>query len=168
MKVDELLKELRLFSNNIITFNPPAKEKDIEKFEKDNKIILPKDYKEILLKHNGIELLGIGFNGIYYPSNAPNSITDLYQFEHWKAENPMPLFLIPFSPDGRGNHYCFDSRNCNSKSCLIVFWQHDHHYTSIDQPDVDNNSFYEWVEEIMINDTLEYYNYDGSEKYNKV
>ena len=38
--------------------------------------------------------------------------------------------IVPFSPDGYGNHYCFDVKNHN-----IVFWEHDSDYIQ-NKPDI--------------------------------
>jgi hypothetical protein len=72
---------------------------------------------------------------------------------------------LPFSPDGRGNFYCFDTRDCdNNNSCSVVFWTSNYEYNDDDQPEQTNLSFSDWIEEVMIEWTLESYNYDGSEK----
>ncbi|MBQ2399308.1 MAG: hypothetical protein II308_04480, partial [Muribaculaceae bacterium] len=70
------------------------------------------------------------------------------------------------SPDGFGNHYCFDTSRptCNGKSCEIVFWQHDLEYDEKHVPEITHICFLDFIQEIMINDTLKYYDYDGNEK----
>ena len=91
------------------------------------------------------------------------SLEDCYQFEHFEVGNPMPDFLIPFSPDGAGNHYCFDSRQCNEESCNIIFWQHDLEL-EINEVEVVNSSFAHWVKEVVIEWTLEDFDYSGNPK----
>jgi len=71
-------------------------------------------------------------------------------------------YLVPFSPDGGGNHYCFDTRTINENSCNVVFWQHDYPYSEDDPPEVTNTSFTEWMKEVVIDWTLEDYDYDGN------
>ena len=61
-----------------------------------------------------------------------------------KWEKPMPAHLVPFSPDGFGNHYCFDV-----KSHHIVFWEHDVDYTQ-HHPIVICKSLAEFIQNEMI------------------
>ena len=61
----------------------------------------------------------------------------------------MPLHLIPFSPDGGGNYYCFDIRNNN-----IVFWDSEYDYSN-DIPEVAYNTLAEMMREVFIEWTLE-------------
>jgi hypothetical protein len=88
-------------------------------------------------------------------------LDNLYRIEHFEVGNPMPLEFFPFSPDGGGNHYCFDLSNHDDK---VYFWQHDYEYADKTEVECCNNSFYEWIQEVLIDWTLEDYNYDGSEK----
>ena len=62
------------------------------------------------------------------------------------------------------NHYCFDSTTCDEQSCKIIFWQHDIYYSNEDPPEVANNSLAEWVKEVLIDWTLEEYDYNGAER----
>ena len=93
-----------------------------------------------------------------------NSINENYIFEHEEVANPMPIELIPFAPDGYGNHYCFNTKAIAGESCEIVFWQHDYTYNEFDLPEVINSSFAEWLKEVVINWTLEDYGYDGERR----
>jgi hypothetical protein len=121
---------------------------------------LPETFKELLRQYNGINLIGTEINGIDI-NYGDSSLDKLYHNEHFEVEYPMPLELFPFSPDGRGNHYCFDLSLNNDK---VLFWQHDFNYSDKSEIEVCNNSFLEWVKEVLIDWTLEDYNYDGSEK----
>ena len=40
-------------------------------------------------------------------------------------DNPMPEALIPFAPDGGGNHYCIDTSTIEDKEAIVVLWMHD-------------------------------------------
>ena len=163
MTIETVIHELELFSTNIISLYPPMIAGKSKEFEEKYKLSLPEDYKYFIRKYNGLELMGTKVYGIY-TENTSNSLEESYIFEHWKAGNPMPLYLIPFSPDGRGNHYCFDSRYHHKNSCRIVFWQHDYFYTEDDVPDIDSISFTHWIKQEVIDLTLEDYNYDGTKK----
>jgi cell wall assembly regulator SMI1 len=163
MSIDEVIKELSLFSNRIITLNEPGNLEDIELFENTLGLKLPNDYKELLKIHNGFDLMGATIYGIGNSSHN-RSLEKIHKREHTEVANPLYECLVPFSPDGGGNHYCFDTRTINEGSCNIIFWQHDYPYAVDDPPEITNASFVEWVKEVIIDWTLEDYNYDGSEK----
>ena len=57
-----------------------------------------------------------------------------------------------------------DLSRLNKNLCPVVFWQHDYDYSDKTNLETCNNSFTEWVNEIMIAWTLEEFNYDGTEK----
>ena len=78
------------------------------------------------------------------------SIGNIYEFEHFKAAHKMPLEFLPFSPDGRGNHYCLNLSNMSNGICPVVFWQWDFDYASISDVEECNGNFLEWVEEVLI------------------
>lgn len=60
-----------------------------------------------------------------------NSLDNIFEFEHYEVENPMPVNFLPFSPDGGGNHYCLDLARNSDGICTVVFWQYDFDYDSI-------------------------------------
>jgi cell wall assembly regulator SMI1 len=76
----------------------------------------------------------------------------------------MPHHFLPFSNDGRGNHYCLDLSRLTGQSCPVVFWQWNYDYASLEEVEACNDNFVSWVKEVMIDWTLEMYNYDGSKK----
>ncbi len=97
---------------------------------------------------------------------SPVSLESIFTIEHNEVRNKMPEYLIPFSPDGLGNHYCFDMRSRDAESCSIIFWQHDLAYTDDESPEVVNASFADWVQEVVIDWTLEDFDYNGDKKIN--
>lgn len=160
---DNSLNKLYKFSNDILFLGNPISDNRIAEFEKQIGFELPSDYKYILIKHNsfslaGDEVLGLGkeFRG--------SSLEEVYHFEHEEVHNPMPKEFLPFSPDGFGNHYCFDLSRLEKNLCPVVFWQHDYEYANNEDVEVCNNNFTDWINEVMIEWTLEDINYDGSEK----
>ena len=157
----DIINELLKFSEDLLTLNSPVEPKKIQEFEKKVGLRLPNDYKEFIQNYDGVDLAGTAVYGI---STSSQSLEDMYLFEHNEVGNPMPHYLIPFSPDGGGNHYCFDTRFCNELSCNIVFWQHDYKYDELDPSEIVNHSFTDWVKDVLIGWTLEEYNYDGTEK----
>lgn len=82
---------------------------------------LPLDYRYYLFNYNWISMPG---NEVYYIVNTvPIKWPDIlrhYEWEHKEAWNPMPEYLVPFSPDWFWNHYCF-----NKKDNKIYFWDHE-------------------------------------------
>lgn len=163
MNIYEVLVELEKFSNEILSLGSPLEEGIIINFEKKYNIVLPVDYKILLRKYNGVNLYGTEIYGIDQ-SEKSYSLEQNYLFEHNEVGNGMPLYLVPFSPDGGGNHYCFDTRFNTEDSCPIIFWQHDYLYSEKDPPEVVNPSLADWIKEVMIDWVLDEYNYDGSEK----
>lgn len=159
----ETLSEIALFSEKIITLGSPTSLGEIDSFEKRTKLRLPEDYKTFLQRFNGISLLGTIVYGIV-KNEISMSIEEAYKFEHDDVDNPMFDYLIPFSPDGGGNHYCFDTTTFKDESCSIVFWQHDYPYSDSDKPEVTNESFASWLKEVVIDWTLEDYDYEGNSK----
>lgn len=162
-KCELTLHELYKFDGKILDLGPKIFDSRLEKLEEMINNILPEDFKYILKKHNGIDLAGTEIYGLS-PELKGNSIDEIYKFEHSEVENPMPEYFLPFSPDGQGNHYCLDLSKLENNICPIVFWQWDVEYESIEEVEVCNSSFTDWIDEVMIQWTLKIYNYDGTEK----
>lgn len=161
--LENIFSEFSKFSPNIIDLGFSISDNRIAFFEENNSLSLPKDFKETIKKYNGFSLQGTEVYGIGEEFRG-SSLEDVYRFEHFEANNSMPLHFVPFSPDGRGNHYCLDVSRLSDESCPVVFWQFDYFYSSLDEVETCNDSFVEWVQEIVIDWTLEDYDYDGTEK----
>ena len=159
----ETLEKLKKFSPLILELGGPILDDRIEKFEIKIGCRLPEDFKYFLRQHNSISLMGDNVYGLGEEMKG-SSLDKVYEIEHFEVENPMPKELLPFSPDGRGNHYCLDLSNISNGFAPVLFWQHDLDYDSKDEIEITNDSFSDWVQEVLINWTLEDYNYDGSEK----
>lgn len=147
--INDVLKILYSIPEKYITINGPATEDSIRSFESKWNVTLPSEYKHLIKQCNGINLMGSEILGLPIKDTRYFSIDDAYQFEHFEVCNPMPLHLIPFSPDGGGNHYCFDTRDNN-----IVFWDSEYDYTN-DTPEVVNNTLAEMIREVFLDWTLE-------------
>lgn len=163
LDLQNVLNELKKFSKEILTLNPPLKDLNLLfQFERKYNLKLPDDFKYLLSLHNGIDLMGTSIYGF----DGDENIESIYEFEHYQVVFPQYDYLVPFSNDGRGNFYCLDTSGyCNiKKSCPIVFWASNYLYNSDDQPEVTNASLSDWIKEVMIDWTLESFNYDGTEK----
>lgn len=161
--MESIIAELLKFSEDILEINSSISDDRISIFEKKYNLKLPNDFKKFITKINGFSLLG---NKVYgFDENITESIENVYHFEHFEVSYPQPLYLVPFCNDGRGNFYCIDtSKNTEAVNCPIVFWVSNYEYTNEDPPEIVNNNFLEWIKEVIIEWTLEEYNYDGSEK----
>jgi cell wall assembly regulator SMI1 len=162
-KSDETLKELQKFSDDLLDLGETITDSRLDEFEAKIGYKLPLDFRYILIKHNSFSLAGTQVYGLD-KSFRGTSLDKVYQFEHEEVEDPMFKEFLPFSPDGRGNHYCFDLSKLENDICPVVFWQHDYHYSDKDDVETCNNSFIEWVNEVVIAWALEEMNYDGTEK----
>lgn len=163
MGILNVIEELTLFSERILELKPPANIQAIADFESQFNVKLPEDYIVFLRRFNGISLMGSIVYGVGEELNAL-SLSTIFIVEHQEVANPMYDYLVPFSPDGYGSHYCFDTRTMNNNLCNVVFWQYDYPYTEEDVPEITNPSFTEWMKEVIINSTLEDYDYNGNEK----
>jgi len=161
--IQEVINEILKFSPNVLGLSEGVAEDKINAFEKQHNLVLPDDYKILLRRTNGLSLVGTVVFGIYDDA-VSSSLGGSYNIEHYEVGNEMPMHLVPFSPDGAGNHYCFDTNKFNRQSCEIVFWQHDFYYDEGDLPEVVNNSFAEWAQEVLIDWTLEDHDYEGNER----
>lgn len=163
MDISNVIEELTLFSERVLKLNPPINVQKIAEFERQFNVKLPEDYILFLKRFNGISLMGSIVYGIEEELN-PLSLSRNFIVEHREVANPMFDYLIPFSPDGYGSHYCFDIRTMNNNLCNVVFWQFDYHYTEDDPPEIANASFTEWMKEVVIDWTLQDYDYNGNER----
>jgi len=160
---DNLLSELYKFSDEMLSLGLPIGDDKLEIFERDIKFDLPFDFVYILKKHNGISLTGTGILGLDKQLKG-SSLDKVYKFEHCEVGNPMPAEFLPFSPDGFGNYYCLNLSKFEHEICPVVFWQHDIIYDDINDVEECNLSLLDWIQEVMIDWTLENTNYDGSDK----
>ena len=121
----------------------------MEEFENEIGFELPQEYKYIIKLHNGISLLGtavIGMDDCYKEA----SLDAVYKFEHSNVAHKMPNEFLPFSTDGRGNHYCLNLAKIDNGRCPVVFWQWDYDYGSVHEVEETNESLLSWIKEVMI------------------
>lgn len=162
-QLESVLSELSKFTDNVLHLGNPIIDDRLDDFEKKIGFLLPNDFKYILKKYNGFSLFGTVVYGID-SKLLDSSLDKVYQFEHYEVANKMLPEFLPFSPDGRGNHYCLDLTRINHDTCPVIFWQWDYDYNDLTKIETCNINFLEWVQEVVIDWALEDYNYDGSEK----
>jgi len=160
---EALIAEIKRFSAELLFLGAPIVDARLEIFELQIQYLLPDDFKYILTRHNKLSLMGIEVCGLD-AAYGEGSLDRVYHFETRLAANKAPAHFLPFSPDGFGNHYCLNLSEIKNGLCPVVFWQHDVFYEDPNDAEVCNDSFMNWVEEVMIEWTLNDYNYDGSEK----
>ncbi len=161
-RVDQLVHNLKQFSDVLAVFQPPADPALITAFETQHHLCLPADYKRVLMHMNGFSLMG---NDVYGIDDSPTSLAAVYHREHALVNYPQDAHLVPFSDDGRGNFYCFDTRfiTTETATCPIIFWVSNYVYTADDQPDVVYDDFIACVQEVIIDWALEDHDHDGNE-----
>jgi hypothetical protein len=164
-KIKDVINELKLFSEDIITLYEPIDPELIHKFEKKYDLKLPEDFIVFLKCTNGLELMANKVYGITF-NDSEEDLNSVYYREHNEVLYPQYKNLVPFSGDGRGNFYCLDvkTNNTNLKECEIVFWASNYIYSEKDLPEVTHSSFSDWVKECMIEWTLEDFDYNGNER----
>lgn len=163
--INKIIVEIKKFSTNLYTINPPVKGGFIEQFEKEFQVELPLDYKYLLNQTNGFDLMGNEIYGITW-ANYGEDLASVYKYEHYEVIVPQFKYLVPFCSDGGGNFYCFDTRikTNNGNSNPIIFWCSNYEYTETDPPEITHDCLCDFINECILGWTLEDYNYDGSKK----
>jgi cell wall assembly regulator SMI1 len=162
--IKSIFNKLERFDSVLKLFFDPIDLKTIDNAEERIGKRLPIEYINFLRFSNGAYILNELIYGLDTKDKALDGLIH-YNFERNEAENPIYDYLFPISPDGRGNHYCLDLKSITKdiKTCNVVFWQHDYLYTTEETPDIDTNSFLDFLIK-LIDDYSENYDYDGSEK----
>ena len=119
-------------------------------FLKPENLLLPEDYIFFMNWSNwfsvfGLEILGIG--------NEKSDLIENIKWEQNESNNLMPIYIIPFSPVGNGDFYCFDIKNgLKDGICPVIYWQWD--YSSPDEYEYLADSFVDWLA-FTINEMME-------------
>lgn len=165
-EMDEVIAELKKFTSNVLDWRGPASPELIKRFESEYQVNLPEDYKYLLNFTNGFSLMGDEILGITFFQYGED-LANVYQFEHFEVAVPQYKHLIPFSPDGGGSFYCFDThvKTNNGASNQIVFWYSNYEYTESDPPEITHQSLADYIKNWIISLTLENYDYNGKERF---
>jgi cell wall assembly regulator SMI1 len=160
-KCETALGKLHGFSDELLHLGEPITDNRLGEFEAHIGFRLPLDFKYILTKHNSFSLSGTEVLGIDEQFKG-SSLAEVYHFEHEEGGNPMFKEYLPFSPDGRGNHYCLDLTRLENDVCPVVFWQHDVLYSDKSEVETCNDSFIAWMDEVVIEWAIEEMNQNDS------
>lgn len=147
ISITDVIERLKEFPEEALDWNAPTDMQRLQDFEREFNIELPHEFVTLLKETNGFSPEGFEVIGFSTP-DYKYGLEETYQDEHFEMGNPMPAHLVPFSPDGFGNHYCFDV-----KSHHIVFWEHDVDYTQ-HYPIVICKSLAEFIQNEMIEETF--------------
>jgi hypothetical protein len=160
--MDEIFEELLKFSHEILELQGQITDDRIIEFEKTYDVTIPDDFKTFISRFNGLNMMGTEVYGFH--KDHPESIENIYAYEHFQVAVPQYKNLVPFSPDGRGNFYCLCADKQSHKFGAVLFWVSNYQYSKNDSPEIVNRNFTEWIKQVVIDWTLEDYNYDGTEK----
>ncbi|MEZ5050682.1 MAG: SMI1/KNR4 family protein [Saprospiraceae bacterium] len=107
---------------------------------------LPEDFEYFLKWSNGFSLFGTEILGF---ENKEFDILKTVSREQNDTNNLMPSHIIPFSPMGNGDFYCFDLKEGldGDGLCPIIYWQWN--YSSPERYEKVNDSFIEWLKELI-------------------
>lgn len=158
--INDVIEQLKRFSEDVLEWKRPIGAQKILDFENEFKIKLPREFVTLLKQTNGFSLMGFEIIGFSTLDNE-YGLEETYRFEHFDVDNLMPSYLIPFSPDGYGNNYCFDVKNHN-----IVFWEHDSVYIE-NEPIVVCDSLACFIQKCIIDEILKDYDYAGNDISNQ-
>jgi len=122
----------------------PATIEEIEFAEKELKVQLPESYKMFQLEFGNYDWGYFDIYSVVTPQDEMINIIDITRSEQNEAHPKMPLHLIPFSDNGGGDSYCFDTSNYENKECSIVFWDHESDENQL--PENVAKDFLEWLE----------------------
>jgi hypothetical protein len=109
-------------------------------------VVLPQSYRRFL-KEFAYATWPDYIYGLWTGPVRGFDVVRLTQDERSEAEPPLPRHLVPFSPDGWGNHFCLDTSRMKDGECPVVFW--DHEMGSDQTPTVVCATFLAWLGEAM-------------------
>ena len=153
--LENIIAEIKKIDNEISTIYLGINEIKINDLEDRLGMKFPKEFKDFLNLCNGFEIMSDKIYGIH-PEDKNLDLFSNYMWEKEESGNPIYKYLLPISPDGFGNHYCLDLTTLdeNKETCKIVFWQHDFYYSESEAPDLECETFLEFLIE-LVNDIKE-------------
>jgi cell wall assembly regulator SMI1 len=126
------------------SFGQGARDEEVAQCEEQLGVRLPESYKRFL-REFGFALWPEDVYGVYVGSSPGLQVMGNTETERHEVEPEMPHDLIPFSPDGWGNHYCLDTSRLVGGECPVVFWNHE--LDENQQPPQTHPTFLDWLED---------------------
>ncbi len=142
---EELNKVISLFKETAykgFTANPASPEEIVDA---ENKLgaCLPESYKGFQLEVDDTDWAMLEIYSV--KSGITFNIVDATYSERTEYFPNMPQHLIPFSNNGGGDSYCFDTSSFENGECKVVFW--DHTDSPEQQPKMIAINFLEWIKQ---------------------
>jgi cell wall assembly regulator SMI1 len=163
LNLDQIISEINKYSSKVCTTYPGISNDIIDELENKLGFVLPRNFRLFLNKCNGLEISSETVYGIHAERHL--DLYDNYICEKDEVGNPIWDYLLPISPNGRGDHYCLDlSTLTKDKSeCKVIFWQHDREFSEDDPPIIDAETVLAFLWQLL-EDVKETTNYDGTDK----
>lgn len=154
----ELAQRLRDFDASI--FPGPASEEEIQQAEAELNVVFPNSYRWFLRTLGGadfpLEIFGLEPEWRLNEAASFWNVVYITQSERSESEPKMPTPLVPFTPDGMGNHLCLDTASMSKGECPVVFWNHD--AGEAQRPRQTHPTFLDWLEERLASEEADYKN----------
>ena len=144
-------------------FPGPASAEVIKEAEAELGVTFPESYRLFLGQFSGgglpFEIYGVEPQALpegqdYYFQN----VVGMTESEREEVEPSLPLFLIPFTPNGMGDHWCLDTSRLVGSECPVIFWNHE-----IDEQQElrqTHATFLDWLEEMASSEDIQEYYQD--------
>lgn len=123
-----------------------ATESEVAELERELGVTLPASYRRFLQEF-GFTFWPDFVYGIAHGKLPGMRVLWQTRIERHEVEPPLPAHLVPFSPDGWGNHYCLDTAQLAEGECPVVFW--DHEAAANSAPERTHRSFTAWLAEAL-------------------
>jgi hypothetical protein len=141
-RYEQTIKLFRDTASDGFSFNP-ATNQELSKAEKELNVNLPESYKAFQLELGDIDWAMLEIYSVKTPQEGMTNIIGITQSERTECFPNMPNYLVPFSDNGGGDSYCFDTSKITDGECPVVFW--DHTSTPKQEPEVVAVDFLEWI-----------------------
>lgn len=142
-RYERIIKLIKDTAYDRFSFNP-ATDQELYKAEEELSINLPESYKAFQLDLGDIDGAKLEIYSVKTPQEGMINIIGITQSERTECFPNMPSYLVPFSGNGGGDSYCFDTSKIINGECPIVFW--DHTSDPEQEPEVVAVDFLEWID----------------------
>ena len=158
--IEERFEEVarRLHELTPSPFSGPASPETIVEAEAELAVTFPLSYR-LFLREFGAGDIPFDIYGVDPEAESKQwgcwSVVGMTQSEREDVEPRMRHSLIPFTPDGAGNHWCLDTSRLVGGECPIVFWNHE----GDEDQEVEQThpAFLDWLEETLESEDVQEY-----------